>query len=138
MGGQTQTVSNEQFPQGGGFQAGHANLMGGQTQVAHHEQLPQGGSFQARSDRRPIFDDKIASSDIMKFTDAKTIEWLKTAQNYLISKAFEMNHDLPWAESFPSHAITDDHVRGLSTSAACSDYDPLRLPFELWGHLNLR
>ena len=47
MGGQTQTASNEQFPQGGGFQAGRANLMGGQTQAANHEQSSQGEGFQA-------------------------------------------------------------------------------------------
>ena len=92
------------------------NLMGGQTQSAHHEQLPQGGIFQARPDRRPIFDNKIASSDMMKYRDARKNEWLKTTQNYIFFKALEMKHDLPWAESFQSHVITDDHVRSLSTS----------------------
>ena len=51
----------------------------------------------------------------MKYTDAKKSEWLKTTRNYLISKAVEMKHYLPWAESFQSSVITHDHVRALAT-----------------------
>ena len=43
----------------------------------------------------------------------------------------------PWAESFQSHVITDDHVRGLSPARVCFDHDLQRLSFELWGHLNM-
>ena len=53
---------------------------------------------------------------MMKYTDAKKAGWLKTTQNYLISKALEMGHYLAWAESFQSSIITDDHIRALSSS----------------------
>ena len=46
-----------------------------------------------------MFDNKITSFDVMKYTDAKKAEWLKTTRNYLISKAFEMRHYLHCAES---------------------------------------
>ena len=65
----------------------------------------------ARTDRRPIFDDKVASSDMMKCTDAKKNEWLETTTNYLISKALEMRHFLQWAESCQDHEIFDAVVR---------------------------
>ena len=68
----------------------------------------------------------------MKYTDAKNAEWLKTTRNYFISKALETRHYLPWAESYQSSVITDDHVRALSVPRVCSDYDLLRLSFELW------
>ena len=74
---------------------------------------------------------------MMKYTDAKKNEWVKTTTNYLISKALEMKHYLQWAESFQGHEISDSHVRGLANSGVCSDHDPSRLSFELWGHLNL-
>ena len=74
---------------------------------------------------------------MMKYTDAKKTEWVKTTTKYLISKALEMKHCLQWAESFQGHEISDAHVRGLANSGVCSDYDPSRLSFELWGHLDL-
>ena len=48
-----------------------------------------------------------------------------------------MKHYLPWAESFQSHVISEDHVRALSGPGVCNDIDPLRLSFELWGALEL-
>ena len=68
---------------------------------------------------------------MMKYTESKKNEWVKTIQNYLMSKALEMKHYLAWAESFQSHVITDDLVRVLSTSGVCSDHDPLRISFGL-------
>ena len=103
-------------------------------QANHHEMQP---GLHTRSDRRPIFDDKIASSDVMKYSDARRTEWVKTTTNYLISKALEMKHYLQWAESFQGHEISHAHVRGLANSGLCRDHDPFRLSFELWGHLNL-
>ena len=61
----------------------------------------------------------------------------KTTTNYHISKAIEMRHVLQRAESFQGHEMTDAHVRGLADSGVCSDHDPSRLSFELWGHLNI-
>ena len=101
-------------------------------QAKHHEMQP---GLHTRSDRRPISDDNIASS--MKYTDATRTEWVKTATNYLMSKAPEMRHYLQWAESFQGHEISDAQVRDRANSGVCSDHDPYRLSFELWGHLNL-
>jgi hypothetical protein len=126
----------------------YPNLSGQSQSPSFDQQADQGflqpgataqntAGFQPRSDRRPIFDDKIASPDIMKYLDAKKSEWLKTTRNYLISRAIEMKHYLPWAEGFQSSVIIDDHVRALATSGVCSDNEPLRLSFELWGHTNL-
>ena len=79
-----------------------------------------------------MFDDKLASSDLMKHTDAKKNEWVKTTTHYLISKKLDMRHFLQWAESFQGREISDAHVRGLANSRVCSDHDPSRLSFALW------
>ena len=100
----------EQPAQGSGFQANHH-----ESQAGVH----------ARTDRRPIIDDKIASSDMMEYTGAKKNELFKTTTNYLISKALEMRHFLQWAESFQGHEIFDAHVRGLANAGVCSDHDPI-------------
>ena len=80
------------------FRQTYPNLTGGQAQPCNVEQHPQGGNLQFKPGRRPIFDDKIVSSDMMRYADAKKTEWLKTMNNYLILKALEMKHYLPWPE----------------------------------------
>ena len=73
----------------------------------------------------------------MRYTEAKSKEWFKTTTNYLISKAYEMKELLPWAESFQSHEITDDHVQALAACGLCMDISVERLSMDLWAFLNL-
>ena len=88
-------------------------------------------------DRRPLFDEKTATSDLMRYNDSKRTEWLKTTTNYLISKVFEMRELLPWAESFQSQTILDEHIAALSQSHLCLDSSPEKISRDLWGYLNL-
>ena len=72
------------------------------------------------SGRRSLFDDKIASAENMKYTGAKKKEWLRTTTiNYLISKAYEMKHVLPWEKSFQSHVFGEHHVAALAGCGVC-------------------
>ena len=86
---------------------------------------------------KSLFEDKVAISSDMKYTDDNKREWLKTIANYLISKAYEMKYFLPWAESAQSQVITEDHVEALRDSGFCSDNEPSKLSRDLWGYLNL-
>ena len=62
---------------------------------------------------------------------------MESTRNYLISKAFEMDAFLRWAESAQAVEITHAHVGWLSNSGFCSDQEPHRLSRDLWGYLNL-
>ena len=87
-----------------------------------------GGDDRRPDDRRPLFDEKTATSDQMKYVDSRRTEWLKTTTNYLISKVFEMRELLPWAESFQSQTILDEHVAALAQGHLCLDSSPRRFP----------
>ena len=55
--------------------------------------------------------------------------------------ALEHVHNSTMAErrgnSVQSSAITEDHVRDLTSSGAYSGNEPLRLSLEVWGHMDL-
>jgi hypothetical protein len=86
---------------------------------------------------KPLFDDKVAISQDMKYSEDNKREWMKTTTNYLISKAYEMKYFLPWAESAQAQVITEAHVDALRSTEYCSDHDPAKLSRDLWGYLNL-
>ena len=84
-------------------------------------------SMSGEHGKKPIFEDKVAISSNMQYSESGKRSWLKTTRNYLISKAFEMHKLLPWAESAQAQVISDAHVAHLGTSDVCMDNDPQRL-----------
>ena len=130
------------------FTAGHSNFGQGSPSDflgrpgsglgPHHS--GGGGGFGSNhfiGDKKASFDDKIATSDNMKYTDAKKHEWVKNLSNHFISKVYEMKHFLPLAEGFQSQVIEHHHVLGLAGIEVCIDIDPAKLSLDLWGFLNL-
>lgn len=87
--------------------------------------------------RNQLFEDKVAIASNMQYSEEGKRTWLKTMRNYLISKAFEMNKLLPWAESAQYTTLIDAHIAALENSDDCMDNDPHRLSRELWGTLTL-
>ena len=69
----------------------------------------------------------------MRYKESSKQEWLKTATNYLISKAYEMASFLPWTEQFQSSVIIEADIRGLTESGFCIDNDPVKLSRDLWS-----
>ena len=88
-------------------------------------------------DRKTLFEDKVAISVVGQYRDDQKHEWLESTRNYLISKAFEMDAFLRWAESAQATEITHGHIGWLSQSGFCADQEPHRLSRDLWGYLNL-
>ena len=122
---------------GGGHASGQyeQGQAGFRTSYPSAQQTP--GHYIGESSRRPIFDEKTATSDQMRYTGAKNKEWLKTTSNYLISKAYEMKELLPWAESFQSHEITSEHIAAIAGCGLCMDAPVEKLSLDLWAYLNL-
>ena len=87
--------------------------------------------------KKQIFEDKVAIAGNMQYTEDGKRTWLETTRNYLISKAFEMNAFLKWAESAQAATITDENIAALSSSGMCMDHEPMHLSRALWGYLNL-
>ena len=88
-------------------------------------------------DRKIPFEDKVAISSVGQYREEHKLEWVECTRNYLISKAFEMDAFLRWAESAESSEITHTHISWLANSGFCSDNEPHRLSHDLWGYLNL-
>ena len=95
-------------------------------------------TFNIVGDKKSLFEDKIAISPAMLYSDENKREWLKTTRNYPISKAFEMKHFLPLAESAQNQTVTEAHVKSLRSTDYCMDTEPSKLSRDLWGYLNLR
>ena len=93
--------------------------------------------FGISSDKKPVFDEKTATSDAMRYPEANQELWMKTTRNYLIGKANEMEQFLEWAESWKSHPISKAAVASLSHSNVCMDNEPMKLSKDLWSYLNL-
>ena len=83
------------------------------------------------------FEDKVAVSAMGQYSDTDSQGWIRTTSNYLASKAYEMAHFLPWAESAQAHQITHAHVNALGDCGAMGSVEPLQLSRDLWGYLNL-
>ena len=88
-------------------------------------------------ERKSKFDDKVATAANMKYEPNAKLEWSKTIRNYLISKALEVHHLLNWAENVQSTIISNQHIQRLIDDGFCLDSDPMQLPVDLWGDLNL-
>ena len=90
---------------------------------------------------KPVFDEKTATSEAMKYPDGSDMrardQWMKTARNYLIGRAGEMEMFLLWAENWQSHPISKADVASLAQSNVCMDHDPSKLSKDLWSFLNL-
>ena len=118
--------------------------MGGQEHAPHPTFDPRarravGAQFYSigATDRKSVFEDKVAISPVGQYNEGQKQEWVKTTSNYLVSKAFEMAAFLPWAESAQAHPITHEHVNALTESGYMVEVEPLRLSKDLWGYLNL-
>ena len=133
-------------------QSWHQNTQGASADGAKpgmsQDEIPQFPKFDAQQrssaafhhvggDRKTLFEDKVAISPVGQYRDEQKHEWLESTRNYLISKAFEMDAFLRWAESAQAVEITHAHVGWLSQSSFCSDHEPHRLSRDLWGYLNL-
>ena len=99
-----------------------------------------------RESHRSVFDDKIAIAESMKYPmpsqpnqlvpTEKKIAWAKSARNYFMSKASEMEALLVWAESFKSQTIHPQHIEQYVSAGMCYDHHPTKLSRDLWGYLN--
>ena len=94
-------------------------------------------AFFAIGERKSVFEDKVAVSPTGQYTENDSQGWIRTTSNYLVSKAFEMAAFLPWAESAQSQQIAHSHVNALSECGMMCSVEPLQLPRDLWGYLNL-
>ena len=65
------------------------------------------------------------------------LKWIKTASNYLIGRATEMEYILNWAERFQSRTITVVGIATLRNSPWIRKKDPEKLSSDLWSFLNL-
>ena len=100
------------------------------SQQNHYTGEPQ-RSF--TGERKPVFDDKMATATNMKYDSSAKLEWFKTTRKFLISEAFEMCHLLNWAENFQSAIISNQHIQRVIENGFCFDGDPMQLSADLWG-----
>ena len=75
-------------------------------------------------DRKTLFEDKVAISPVGQYRDDQKHEWLESTRNYLISKAFEMDACLRWAESaqateITSHGYLTPGIAQTTSRSAC-------------------
>ena len=106
-----------------------------QQPAAAHLSGPQ--YFGIGGDKKPVFDEKTATTEAMKYPETNQELWMKTTRNYLIGRANEMEQFLEWAESWKSHPISKAAVASLAHSNMCMDHEPLKLSKDLWSYLNL-
>ena len=113
----------------------HSQQQTRQQSAAPHLSGPQ--YFGIAGDKKPVFDEKTATSEVMKYPESNQELWMKTTRNYLIGRANEMEQFLEWAESWKSHPISKAAVASLAQSNVCMDNEPLKLSKDLWSYLNL-
>ena len=65
------------------------------------------------------------------------LKWIKTAGNYLIGRAKEIEHFLNWAGKFRSRTITDYDIATLRNSPWVRRTDPEQFSHDLWSFLKL-
>ena len=87
--------------------------------------------------KRPVFDDKVAMDASHRYNEKTQEEWLKTTKNYLVSKAYEMELLLDWAEGFQLHPISPADVAACDSAPCMTNIAATRLDRELWSWLNL-
>lgn len=120
---------------GSGVQSGVTHQQPQQQQQQQQWQAlpPQQWIVQQADPNRPLFDEKMAVSDAMKFLESKDdqFKWAKVTSKYLVGRVPELDEMFKWAGRFQSVAIADVDIMSLRNSPWIRGRDPIKISNDL-------